>query len=110
MPAVALGLVPFLGHVPLLLAAMVAAGLGLGLGQPLTLTWVASAAPRHFRGAALGVRVAGNRLAQLAVPGAAGALAGGLGIGAAFVAVAGLLSVCAGVLQRTGFGREGPVA
>ncbi len=108
IPAVAFAGLPFLGQVPLMFAVMIAAGLGLGLGQPLSLTWVASAAPREYRGAALGIRVAGNRLGQLTVPGLVGVFAGGIGLGVAFISITVLLTASATVLLRTGFGRDDP--
>ncbi len=49
-------------------------GLGLGIGQPLTMSWVTEQVPPSRRGTALAVRLAGNRLSQIAVPSAVGAL------------------------------------
>lgn len=106
IPAVAFGVLPFLDHVPLLFTVMIVSGLGLGLGQPLSLTWVASAAPRQFRGAALGIRVAGNRLGQLTIPGLVGLFAGGLGISAAFISITVLLSASASILARSGHSQD----
>ncbi|MGH8869923.1 MAG: MFS transporter [Actinomycetes bacterium] len=76
------------------------AGLGLGLGQPLTLTWVARTAPTEIRGTALGVRLAGNRLGQVAVPAAVGALTGAAGLVAVFWAVTAMLGTSALVAVR----------
>jgi MFS family permease len=61
---------------PLLLIALIAAmGLGLGAGQPLTMSWLAEAAPAGLRGRAMSLRLTGNRLGQIIVPSLAGLLA-----------------------------------
>lgn len=85
---------------PALLALMAVAGLGLGLAQPLTLVWVAAAAPPENRGLAMGVRMSGNRLGQLLVPVAVGATAGQMGVSAILATVAGLLAAAAGYVVR----------
>jgi MFS family permease len=67
-------------------------GVGLGAGQPLTMSWTAESADVSERGAALAVRVAANRLGQLLVPSMIGALAVSLGSAAVFVSgAAGLI-------------------
>lgn len=83
----ALGFVGAVGAV----GVMVALGVGLGLPQPLTMSWVSDAAHPAHRGAALGLRITVNRLLQLSLPVAVGTLAGPLGVGAIFVAAAVLL-------------------
>ena len=93
------GLLAPLGE-PALIALMAIAGLGLGLAQPLTLVWVAIATPPESRGLAMGVRMGGNRLGQLLVPVGVGATAGQLGVGAIFLAVAGMLGAAAGYVLR----------
>jgi MFS family permease len=96
-------LLPFVSSVPLLVGLMVVIGLGLGLGQPMTIAWVANRASRRERGLALGVRVTGNRAALLTVPAAMGALAGASGIAAIWVALAVFLGGGALVAMRTSF-------
>lgn len=64
-------------------ALMVAGGFFLGFGQPLTMTMVTAAVPDQARSPALALRLVGNRLGQVAMPAAAGALAGPVGPGAA---------------------------
>lgn len=91
LPALSLAIFPFLESPPLLYAALALAGVGLGLGQPVTLTWVAGEAPQDIRGTALGVRLTGNRLGQMVLPVAIGAIAGTSNVVAVFVALAGLL-------------------
>lgn len=110
VPAVVLALFPFLDHVPVLFAAMAVAGLGLGLGQPLSLAWVASGAPRELRGTALGVRLSGNRLGQIAVPAAVGAFAGFAGIAAVFWCLAAMLASSAALNARASFADKEPEA
>ncbi|MGH3326396.1 MAG: MFS transporter [Streptomycetales bacterium] len=91
--AAALGLVPLMqGIAPLLFALMALAGLGLGLGQPLTLAWVARTVPTQIKSTAIAVRLTGNRAGQVTVPAAVGALTGWVGPGAMFVALAVLLA------------------
>lgn len=110
VPAVVLALFPLLDHVPVLFAAMVVAGLGLGLGQPLSLAWVASGAPRELRGTALGVRLSGNRLGQIVVPAAVGAFAGVAGLAAIFWCLAAMLASSAALNARASFTAKPPEA
>jgi MFS family permease len=64
---------------PLALAAVVVLmGLGLGVGQPLTMAWLAAATPPGLRGRAMSLRLTGNRLGQVVIPSAVGALAAGV--------------------------------
>jgi MFS family permease len=60
----AAGLAVLLLPMPLWLMAVVvvAAGLGLGAGQPLTMSFLAEAAPPGLRGRAMSLRLTGNRL------------------------------------------------
>jgi len=93
VPAVSLALVPLTdGRVPLLVLLMITTGLGLGIGQPMTVSWVAGRVPRRVRATALGMRLMGNRLGQLVVPALAGAVAGAAGVSGIFIALAVLLS------------------
>jgi MFS family permease len=79
---------------------MIAFGLGIGIGQPLTISWVADRSPRAERATAIGIRLAGNRLALLTIPIVMGAIAGTAGIGLSFVTVALLLAAgAAGALR-----------
>ena len=72
--AIALLLMPFTASVPLFAVLMIAAGAGLGIGQPLSMSWVASLANPGTQASALAVRLMGNRLGQVALPVAAGAM------------------------------------
>lgn len=69
----------------LLFVVMAVLGLGLGIGQPLTMSWLSSRAPAGQRGRALALRLAGNRVGQVVLPGAIGTVAAGLGAGGVFV-------------------------
>ncbi|WP_313812956.1 MFS transporter [Glutamicibacter sp.] len=59
--------------------ALLIGGFFLGLGQPLTMTMISTAVPPLDRGAALAVRLMGNRLGQVALPIVASTVAAGLG-------------------------------
>lgn len=109
MPAVVLVLVPFLDDA-VLFPAMVVAGLGLGLGQPLSLAWVAANAPRELRGTALGVRLSGNRLGQIVVPAVVGALAGVTGLAAVFWSLTAMLASSAVLNARASFEPREPAS
>ena len=73
--AAALLLMPAVYSIPLFAVLIVIAGAGLGIGQPLSMAWVASRASPGTRATALAVRLMGNRLGQVALPVAAGAMA-----------------------------------
>ncbi len=68
----------------LLLISMVIIGVFFGIGQPLTMTWVVRLASQGNRATALSLRLAGNRVGQVAVPVMAGGAAASLGVGAIF--------------------------
>ena len=98
--AAALAALPFVAWLPGLYAIMVVTGLGLGLCQPLTVSWVAGQVPMEIRGMAMSVRLAGNRLGQVAVPLGVGLLAGAAGVASAFVAPAALLAAGGWLVTR----------
>jgi MFS family permease len=71
--------------------AVIVLGIGLGVGQPLTMSWLAEAAPLGSRGRAMSLRLTGNRLGQVLVPSVVGLVAGGFGVAAVlWVTAAGL--------------------
>lgn len=76
------------------------AGLGLGVGQPVTMAWLASSAPAGQRGRAMSLRLVGNRAGQVAIPTAAGALAAGAGAAGVLLATGAALAVV-GVAARS---------
>ena len=106
--AVALVALPFVSSVPLVALLMVAAGAGLGIGQPLTMSWVASLAPSGARATALSVRLMGNRVGQVALPIAVGSVAAVAGAGGVLGATGVVIAVSlAGVFGGLGGRRTG---
>ena len=91
VPAVVLAPLPLLESPAVLFAVMLVSGLGLGLGQPLSLVWIAQTAPPDMRGTAVGVRLTGNRLGQVTIPLLVGGLVGAAGLGGVFVSMAAML-------------------
>lgn len=80
--------------------AVAIAGFALGLGQPLTMSWLAETAPLGLRGTAMALRLTGNRLGQVVVPTVTGLVASGAGIG-------GVLAMTAAVLVGAGVSVSG---
>jgi MFS family permease len=72
--------------------AMTGLGLGLGIPQPLTMSWVVSLTRPALHGAALGLRMTVNQLAQICLPLGVGAVAAPLGVAGIFWANAALLA------------------
>ena len=77
----------------LLAVLVVLLGLGLGVGQPLTMSWLAEMAPAGLRGRAMSLRLTGNRLGQVVIPSAVGAVAAGVGAAGVLGATAAALAV-----------------
>ncbi|WP_208430998.1 MFS transporter [Aeromicrobium yanjiei] len=90
--AIPVALIPLTTNVVALSAAMLVIGFFWGIGQPLTMVWVTTVSHRDNRATALSLRLAGNRIAQFAVPLGAGAVAGATGVGVIFYLTAGLLA------------------
>lgn len=86
---------PFLPNPWALGALLALCGAFWGFGQPLTMTWVVELVAPADRASALAVRLTGNRLGQVSVPLAAGAIAGVAGTASVFLVTAGLLSAAA---------------
>jgi MFS family permease len=103
----ALAMLPWLFHLPWIAAALLAiGGFFLGLGQPITMTLVTQAVPPASRGAALALRLLGNRLGQVSLPAAAGLLAAPIGpSGALWMSCAVLAAAC---VRIPGPGRRFP--
>ncbi|WP_449539346.1 MFS transporter [Ferdinandcohnia sp. Marseille-Q9671] len=68
MAGISFLLVPFTGNVILLGALSALMGIGLGCGQPLSMTTTYNASPKSRTGEVLGLRLASNRLSQLIAP------------------------------------------
>jgi len=98
--AIAFATIPLTTNPVVLGVQMALLGLGLGLGQPLTLAWVAATSPPDAMGTAVAVRITGNRMAQLVAPVILGAMAGPVGVAAVFVALAAMLGGTGGMLVR----------
>jgi MFS family permease len=96
---VGMALLPFVGAAGGAVA-MVLLGMGFGLSQPLTLSWVATLAPPEMRGAALGLRLSANRLAQTVVPASVALAAAGSGSGGVFVGSAVLVAAATTTVLR----------
>jgi len=103
LAGISLALVPMVDDAWVLAALMATAGLGLGLGQPMTIAWVAGRAPRSLRATALALRLSGNRLGQLTIPALVGMGAGIAGLGIVFWSMAGILLASSIVVLRTPF-------
>ena len=69
---------------------LVILGFFLGLGQPLTMTVITTAVPPNSRGAALAVRMLGNKSGQVALPAIIASATAAVGIGGGF-AVLGMI-------------------
>lgn len=96
--AVSVAVTGAIGDYGLLVAVTVLAGVGTGVGLPLSIVTVASHVDARQRGVALGVRLSLNRVAQLAAPVAIGAViaASGFALGFALAGAAlGLLAIAA---------------
>lgn len=75
-----LATLPWLFQLPWIAGILLAiGGFFLGLGQPITMTLVTQAVPPASRGAALALRLLGNRVGQVTLPAAAGLLAAPVG-------------------------------
>ena len=66
---------------------MLISGFAMGIGQPATMAWVSRISSPESRGLAIAIRLTANRLGQVAMPAAAGLIAGG-GIAAVFYSLA----------------------
>ena len=79
---------------------MLLLGVGLGLAQPLTLSWVSTLAAPNVRGAAIGLRLTANRLGQTVLPPAIGVVVAGSGSSGVFLGSAAILAVATTTVLR----------
>lgn len=93
--AIPLLAVPWLESAWMLFAAMAVCGIAWGFVMPMTMTWVSSLVPSADKAMALSVRLMGNRLAQVVLPAAAGAMAMATGVAAVFAVSGAVLGVTA---------------
>ncbi|MDQ7904613.1 MFS transporter [Phytohabitans sp. ZYX-F-186] len=89
------------------LLVMIVLGAGLGLAQPLTMSWIVAVSAPGTRGAALGLRVTANRVAQATLPAAIAAVSAGSGANGVFWGAALILSTASAALMRAPMGRPG---
>ena len=89
LSAVRMAAVGFPLHPAAMAVLVVLLGLGLGVGQPLTMSWLAEMAPAGLRGRAMSLRLTGNRLGQVLIPSAVGLVAAGVGAAGVLWATAG---------------------
>ena len=93
-------LIPVLSQPWMLGVLLTVAGFCFGLTQPLTMSWVSTLADPANRAAVLSIRLAGNRLSQVAIPSAASALTIIAGSGIVFTIAGALLVLAGGVTWR----------
>jgi MFS family permease len=98
LAVVALPFVPL----PVAFAAMAVAGMTLGIGQPMTMSWVAARASEAARGTAMSLRLLGNRVGQVVIPLFAGSLAAVTGTSGVLAAAGLTVAVSAVVVARRG--------
>ncbi|WP_433875335.1 MFS transporter [Sinomonas atrocyanea] len=91
-----IALVPAFPNPLAVVALLIVAGFFWGIGQPMTMTWVATLVAPSNRGSALSLRLTGNRLGQVFIPMVTGTLAGSAGVGSVFV-ITSLLLAGAGI-------------
>jgi MFS family permease len=108
VPALMLCVWPWIDSVAAMFVLAVVIGFGLGIGQPMTMVWVANRASDESRGIALGIRLTVNRLGQISVPVAVGAIAGVAGLGSIFVSMAALLGASTMAIRGADFDAELP--
>jgi MFS family permease len=106
IPALLLCVLPWLDHLVVMALLVLVIGFGLGIGQPITMVWVANRSPEASRGIALGIRLSVNRLGQITVPLVVGAIAGVAGIGSIFVSMAVLLGISVAAVRGADFDDE----
>ncbi|MBO3087126.1 MFS transporter [Cellulomonas dongxiuzhuiae] len=97
---VAMALLPL--HVPAwaLIALVLVIGMGLGVGDPVTAAWASLMAPVGGQGRVQSYRLMANRVGQIAIPLAAGALTPVAGVAGGFWLVTGCLVVAVGIARR----------
>jgi predicted MFS family arabinose efflux permease len=97
MGVAGLALLPFV-DVGGAVAVMCLLGVGLGLAQPLTLSWVSNLSAPNVRGAAIGLRLTANRLGQTVIPPAIGVVVADSGSTGVFLGCAVVLAAATGTV------------
>jgi len=101
-----LALLPFVG-LPGAVPIMMVLGAGLGVAQPLTMSWITIMVAAGTRAAALGIRQSANQIAQAALPATVAAIAEASGASGVFLGAAILLSSSAMAVPRAPMGDAG---
>ena len=101
MAGLLLVVLPWFTDLWVIAAVLLVAGFFLGIGQPLTMTWVVLLAGEDARATALALRLAGNRLGQVSVPGLAAVVAGASGAIGVFWLMGGVLTLALVPILRT---------
>jgi MFS family permease len=101
--ALGVGLLGLAGSLPAFVALSVAAGLGTGVGLPMSAVAIVRRVGHGERATALGLRLASNRGAQLSAPIAVGSVIGAAGFAVGFGLVG--MAVAALALVARGLGR-----
>ncbi|MFF0501796.1 MFS transporter [Nocardia aobensis] len=101
LPALPTAAIPLVDGPWAIAALMGTAGLFWGIGQPLTMTWVVSLVSPENKGAALSLRLTGNRLGQVGIPIGAGLAAGLGGTTGVFVIIGCLLAAAAAATTKS---------
>lgn len=107
LAAGALGALPTSASTWVLVPVILTAGFMLGIGQPLTMSWVTELVSAPSRATALAVRLSANRVGQVVVPAVAGVTAGVMGASGVFVLTALLLTSATASVVASGGGAEG---
>ncbi|WP_231750683.1 MFS transporter [Mycobacterium sp. NAZ190054] len=79
---------------------LVVLGFFLGLGQPLTMTLITTAVPATSRGAALAIRMLGNKAGQVGVPAFIAATTAVVGIGGGFALLGAIVAAATYAASR----------
>jgi predicted MFS family arabinose efflux permease len=87
---------------PVMYAASVAIGVGLGIAATLTLSGIVEVAPPEARGTAMTLRITGNRVGLLVMPFAAGLVATVTGVAGILVLIGASLAGCGLGLKLSG--------
>lgn len=98
--AVMVGVVTLTSNEVLLLPLMALLGLGMGIGQPLTMSWTVMMVPPYARSTALSLRLVGNRLGQVVVPSIAAGVTSFAGAVGVFWMLSAFLASAFGVAAR----------
>jgi predicted MFS family arabinose efflux permease len=80
---------------PVMYAASVAIGVGLGIAATLTISGIVLVAPPEARATAMTLRITGNRLGLVLMPLVAGGIAAATGVAGILLLTAGSLTACA---------------